>query len=170
MDKAVKNLLDKALIVYRERYKNAVALRDGIYQDLLIRIGEENFLPFKQKYYNKQLASAVSSEKEIMHYSVHDGEMIPIKDAIFRSPGENSWRAHFYAPYKNLFRQKVDTFWFNMVVIWIFTGLLLVLLYYDVIRRVLNYLETLRLNRLNKLKLKRLIKIAEQSMNIRVKR
>ena len=122
---------------------------------------------FKQKYYNKQLAAVVTNEKELFQYSVHDGEMIPIKDGIYRESREENWRAHFYAPVKNFLQFKVDTFWFNLVLTWIFTALLLALLYYDVLRRGLTYLETWRLNRLNKLRLNRLIKIAEQNRPIR---
>jgi hypothetical protein len=88
--------------------------------------------------------------------------MVPIKDAIFRDPATHTWRAHFYAPVKLFFNQKVDTFWFNIAVIWLFGGLLFVLLYYDVVRRLLTYFETLRLNRLNRLRLARLLKITEQ--------
>jgi len=167
----VNDMLDRALIVYRNRYRNAVNLRDSIYKNLVDRLGgEENFLSFKQKYYNKQLAAVLTNEKEIMHYSVHDGEMIPIKDAIYRNPARHGWRAHFYAPVKRFFELKIDTFWFNLAVIWVFTGTLLILLYYDVIRKALTYAETWRLSRLNKLKLNRLIKIAEQSMNLRTKK
>jgi hypothetical protein len=116
------------------------------------------------------LALVVTNEKEIQQYTVHDGEMIPIKDAIYREPKGDSWRAHFYAPIKFCFRQRVDTFWFNLVFIWIFSGLLLALLYYDIIRKGITYLETLRLNRLNKLRFNRLIKIAEQNRPVAKKK
>jgi ABC-type multidrug transport system ATPase subunit len=170
MNLAMTGLLNGAFIVYRNRYNRAVNDRDKIYVKLVDDLGgEENFLLFKQKYYNKQLALVVTNENEIQQYSVHDGEMIPIKDAIFREPWEDSWRAHFYAPVKIFFRQKVDTFWFNLVIIWIFSVLLLALLYYDIIRKGLTYLETLRLNRLNKLRLNRLLKIAEQNRPVRRK-
>jgi hypothetical protein len=109
----------------------------------------------------------VTNEKEIQNYSVHDGEMIPLKDAVFRLPSGYSWRSHFYAPVKYLFGQEVDTFWFNLLVIWFFSILLLGLLYYDVVRKALTYMESLRLNRLNKLRLNRLIKITEQSRPVR---
>lgn len=165
----INAFLDKAFFIYRNRYVAAVDKRDEKYRGLIDKMGEEGFIAFRQKYYNKQLAAVVTNEKEIMQYTVHDGEMIPVKDAIFRLPGNEGWRAHFYSPYKNVFGNYVDTFWFNLGVIWLFSGLLFVVLYYDVIRKVLSYLETLRLNRLNRLKLNRLIKIAEQSIPIRQK-
>jgi ABC-type multidrug transport system ATPase subunit len=164
LNTAINKILDKSLIIYRSRYNRAVDERDKTYANLVAKLGdEENFLHFKQRYYNKQLAFVVTNEKEIQQFTVHDGEMIPIKDAIFRKPGKESWRAHFYAPVKYFFGQEVDTFWFNLLVIWISCVLLLALLYYDIIRKGLTYFETLRLNRLNKLRLNRLIKAAEQN-------
>lgn len=167
---SINTLLDKATMVYRNRYNRAVNDRDHLYDSLVVSLGgKESFLIFKQQHFNTQLAMVVTNEKEITQYTVHDGEMIPIKDAIYRNPRENSWRAHFYAPFKYFLGQRVDTFWFNLVLIWIFSGMLLALLYYDVIRKGLLYLETQRLNRLNKMRLNRLIKIAEQNRPVRKK-
>jgi hypothetical protein len=164
-------MLDKAFVIYRNRYTMAVNERDRTYLALVNHLGgEESFLKFKQKYYNKQLAMVVTNEKEIQQFTVHDGEMIPIKDAVYRLPEGNSWRAHFYAPVKMVLNRQMGTFWFNLLFIWIFSALLLGLLYYDIIRKGLNYLETLRLNRLNNLRLNRLIKIAEQNRPVRTRR
>jgi hypothetical protein len=95
--------------------------------------------------------------------------MIPLKDAIFREPDMTGWRTHFYSPYKNFLGNRMGTFWFNTLVIWIFSILLFVTLYYDVIRKLLAYFETLRLNRLNRLRLTRLIKITEQGRQVKSK-
>lgn len=162
-NRAVQQFLGMASSVYRSRYNRAVSERDAIYNEMVAaQGGEEAFLKFRQDYHNKQLFSVVTNEKELRSYTVHDGEMVPVKDAIFRDPAAYSWRAHFYAPVKMFFGRKVDTFWFNIAVIWLFSGLLFVLLYYDLIRRLLTYFETLRLNRLNRLRLTRLLKITEQ--------
>jgi hypothetical protein len=158
------------LNIYRKRYNKAVNTRDREYENLVDRLGgEDSFMDFRQRYHNKQLAMVVTNEKEILQYSVHDGEMIPLKDAIYRKPGEKSWRSHFYAPSKKLFSNSLDTFWFNLIVIWIFSILLFPVMYYDVIRKGLTYMETLRLNRLNKLRLKLLARLAEQSRPNRMK-
>ena len=89
--------------------------------------------------------------------------MISRKNAVYREPLRNNGRAHFYAPVKRIFNLKVDTFWFNLSLTWIFNLFSLVFLYFDAIRKILDYFETLRLNRLNRLKLNRLMKIAEQN-------
>jgi ABC-type multidrug transport system ATPase subunit len=171
LNASITAYLDKAILVYRNRYNKAVAERDAVYTELISAMGgEDEFMRFRRDYYNKQLAAVVTNEKEIPNYSVHDGEMVPIKDAVFRDPAGETWRAHFYAPVKLFFKLKVDTFWYNLAVIWIFSGLLFVLLYYDIIRRVLTYIETLRLNRLNRLRFNRLLKITEQNRPIRTGR
>jgi ABC-type multidrug transport system ATPase subunit len=171
LNSSITAYLSKAVQVYRNRYNKAVAERDAIYSELVSAMGgEDQFMQFRRDYYNKQLAAVVTNEREIPFYSIHDGETVPIKDAVFRDPAGETWRAHFYAPVKLFFHLKVDTFWFNLAVIWIFSGLLFVLLYYDVIRRLLTYFETLRLNRLNRLRLNRLLKITEQNRPIRTGR
>jgi hypothetical protein len=168
---SISDFLEKAGIIYKNRYNKAVNERDKIYIDLVATLGgQDEFMRFRQNYYNKQLASVVTNEKEIQNYSVHDGEMIPLKEAVFRLPEKNSWRAHFYAPEKYALHQNIDTFWFNIFIILMFSFLLFILLYYDLIRRMFTYVETLRLNRLNKLRLTRLIKETEQNRPVRGRR
>ena len=164
LNSSITNFLNTATRVYINRYNSAVAERDGIYTQLVESLGgADQFLAFRQKYYNKQLADLLTNDKEINNYSVHDGEMVPVKDAIFRDPSGESWRSHFYSPVKIFFNNKVNSYWFDLAVIWLFSALLFVLLYYDVVRRLLTYAETLRLNRLNKLRINRLLKITEQN-------
>jgi ABC transport system ATP-binding/permease protein len=164
---SIVDFLNKATAIYRYRYNKAVTERDAVYSELVVAMGgPDELIRFKRNYYNKQLAAVVINEKEIMNYSVHDGEMVPIKDAVYRDPAGNTWRAHFYSPVKIFLKQRIDTYWFDLAVIWLFSGLLFVLLYYDVIRRLLTYAETLRLNRLNSLRIKRLLKITEQNRTI----
>lgn len=152
--------LNRAGIIYKNRYNRAVGERDSIYHQLVSALGgKDQVLAFRQQYDNRQLANAVTQEKEIQHYILRDGEMIPKKNAIYREPLRNNGRAHFYAPVKRVFNLEVDTFWFNMTWTWIFNLLSLIFLYSDAIRRILDYFETIRLNRLNRLKLDRLMKI-----------
>ena len=162
LNASITAFLDRAAIVYRNRYNRAVDERDSIYRQLVSDLGgKDQVMSFRQQYDNKQLASVVTQEKELQYYTLHDGEMISIKNAVFREPLGNNGRAHFYAPFKRIFNLKIDTFWFNMLLTWIFNLLSLVFLYFDAIRKILDYFETIRLNRLNQIKLNRLMKIAE---------
>jgi hypothetical protein len=52
-----------------------------------------------------------------------------------------SFRSHFYAPEKYFLGKYWDTFWFNILVVWVMTALCYVTLYYDLLRIVveINY-------------------------------
>ncbi len=53
------------------------------------------------------------------------------------------YRAHFFAPQKNLFGATVSTFLFNNVVIWFMTVLLYVTLYFELLRKLINSFDGL---------------------------
>jgi ABC transport system ATP-binding/permease protein len=50
-------------------------------------------------------------------------------------------KAQFYAPRKMVFGNFLPTFWVNIIVIWIMTFGLYALLYYRVLKRLLDYME-----------------------------
>jgi ABC-type multidrug transport system ATPase subunit len=153
LNPAILDFLNTAEVVYKNRYNQAVAERDHLYKEFTAKLGNaDQFILFKQRFYNKKLASLVNDEPSIQNYTIHSGEMIPLKDAIYRNPDKTSWRAHFYSPVKYMFRQEVDTFWFNLSFIWFFSLLLFGLLYFDIARRTLKFFEILQMKRSNKIR------------------
>lgn len=145
------NCLELIEARYIRRYNNAVNTRDSRYGYYSKKLGgDDAFMQFKYDYYNRQLANVVTNENEIKDYIIQDNEMERIKDAIFRTPLYNNGRAHFYSPFKRVMGVKIDTFWYNLSVIWIFSALLFAILYYDILRRIIEYFETIRLNRLTR--------------------
>jgi ABC-type multidrug transport system ATPase subunit len=157
--------LNKTEKEYVRRYNVGVNQRDSRYDLLVSRLGgDDKFQAFKQRYYNKQLANVVLNEKEVMDYSILNNELVPVKDAIYRTPVSNNGRAHFYAPVKRVFSVMIDTFWFNLFFIWLFSVALFIVLYYDILRKIITYFDTMRLNRINRKRFVRLGKIAEQQI------
>ena len=122
----------------------------------------DNLLKIKQQYYNKQLADIVTNEKEFSEFYVQNNMIVPTRNAIYRLPVLTNGRAHFYAPMKRLGKYYIDTFWFNVAVIWLYSGILLLILYADLFRKVIAYFESLRLNRLARRRFMRLLNITEQ--------
>jgi hypothetical protein len=61
---------------------------------------------------------------------------------IFQKPMKPNnpinYRTHMYAPSKYLFGLNIDTFWFNIGVIWSMTIILYITLYFDVFERIMN--------------------------------
>jgi len=159
---SVTNFLAKANQQYVFQYNVAASKKDEIYNKWVKQLGSnEEFVKYKQKFYNNQLAVIVTNDNEIKDYDIQNGEMVRLKDAVFRTPEARNGRAQFYAPVKYIRQFGIDTFWFNLMVIWLFSGLLFTILYYDILRKILAYFEIIRLNRANRRRFLR-IWVAEQ--------
>ena len=159
---SVANFLANANQLYIYQYNTAVSKRDDIYTRLVKRLGSnEEFVNYKQRFYNSQLAKVVTNDNEINDFDIQNNEMVRLKDAIFRVPDHRDGRSHFYAPEKHFLQLTFDTFWFNLLFIWLFSGLLFTILYYDILRKIITYFEIIRLNRVNRRRFLR-IWVAEQ--------
>ncbi len=167
---SINKFIDIANYNYVKHYNEAINQRDSKYEQFVKKLGsEEKFNNFKQRYYNKQLASVVTNEKEMMELIEQNGELVPLKDAIYRNPDSKNGRAHFYAPVKSIYALSIPTFWFNALAIWFFSGILFAILYYDILRKIIVYFETMRLNRYNRRRFVRLRTIAEESQARKIK-
>jgi len=59
-------------------------------------------------------------------------------------PVSKNGRAHFYAPVKIVGEWRIDTFWFNIAILWIMSLLLYTMLLGDLIRRMIKQIERLK--------------------------
>jgi hypothetical protein len=65
-------------------------------------------------------------------------------DPVFRAPDGNHIfsRAHFFSPFKYLFDIRLDTPVFNIIVLWLMTGFLYLLLWFDGLRKLIDLLSS----------------------------
>lgn len=144
---------------YHGIYLSALKKENKTYSELLDeKGGREALVAYKNKYYNDQLAALVKNEKEIQHFFIHGSNIIKLKDPIYTLPLANNGKAHFYAPYKRLLNTYIDTFWFNIVRIWVAIVIWFIILYFDVLFRLISYVENFRLRRLSRRTMKILSK------------
>jgi ABC-type multidrug transport system ATPase subunit len=111
----------------------------------LINHAMENFpkkyVAMRDKYHNESIEDIVRKVFEKNKILVYDNELIQQIEPIYLDPlPQKPWefRSHFLAPTKHFMGRYYDTFWFNMMVVWIFTILLYIALYYELLRRLLN--------------------------------
>ncbi|MEZ5011368.1 MAG: hypothetical protein R2744_07165 [Bacteroidales bacterium] len=62
-------------------------------------------------------------------------------DPVFMMPSSSVGRAHMFSPYKKLGSYYIDTLLFNLGVIWLMTVVLAITLYYNLLQRLMNFLE-----------------------------
>jgi hypothetical protein len=89
------------------------------------------------------MADIVLNRNEISKVYESNKRLVQKKDPIFMEPTSNFGRAHFYAPLKIVNHVKIDTLWYNILMMWLLTGILYLTLLTDVLRKTIKYLESL---------------------------
>ncbi len=100
----------------------------------------------KNKYTNEYLESQVKNEMIKDRYVEGNGFLVQQTDPIFavRNPnnlsGPLDYRTHFFAPEKQFLGNYYDTMWFNVFVMWAMTIFLLFTLYFEVLKKIIDFL------------------------------
>jgi ABC transport system ATP-binding/permease protein len=138
----VDKYLDKLNTYYKNEYNKASHQKDLKINELQ-KTPEERaaFLMLKKRHHNENLSEFVRNSNELDRIVEYEGHLYQKIDPIFQDPEHNFLRAHFYSPTKPFFGRYMDTFWANIVVIWIMTLLLYFTLYFKVLKRILDYFE-----------------------------
>jgi hypothetical protein len=98
----------------------------------------QKFLKLRDNYYNKSLEEFVRDKNESTKIIIYKGELVQKLDPIFMDSKYKFVRAHFYAPEKQIFGLKVDTYIVNVIVLWIITFFLYLVLYFRLLKKVLD--------------------------------
>ncbi|MEO7988582.1 MAG: ATP-binding cassette domain-containing protein [Chryseolinea sp.] len=141
-DKKLEDFLAAYKKFYLEGYNRAVAAREKVIFNLESDKSEDYKLnDYKNRYFNESLADLVQNISEKNRILEYNGQLFQQINPIFLSPnpkGPLDYRAHFFAPEKNLFGQTISTYTFNMLVIWLMTIVLYITLYFELMRKLIN--------------------------------
>jgi len=126
--------LRKYYIAYSNNAKNR---KDAIITKLQSEDGG-NFLKLRDNYANESLEEFVTNKNEIVKTIEYKGEILQKLEPIYMDPQFRLIRAHFYSPTKQVFGVNVDTFIVNVVVLWIMTLILYFVLYFRLLKKLLD--------------------------------
>ena len=87
----------------------------------------------------------ILNKLEIDYIRETEDELVQLKDPIYATTDSDYGRAQFYAPEKILFGKKIDTLWFNIIVIWFTTLLMYILLLTDGLRKFIEFSDKIKL-------------------------
>ncbi len=140
--KRIENYLALLEQEFRSNYKNAWHSKDSLYGVIAAnRSDSEKLDRLRIDYYNKGLATFVLNG-DLKDQSVEKPKRIIRKyEPVFMPPTAKNGRAHFCAPFKMIGNVRIDTFWFNVIVIWLVTLLLYVALYFSILRKILTVFD-----------------------------
>ena len=108
----------------------------------------------REAYENEAVNEIVKNVYAKTNVNSYRDHLIQIKDPVFEMPWVRNifdYRAQFYSPKKFFLGHKFDTFWFNMWVVWLMTALCYVALYYDWLKRSMDFFPEVAHNVMKKI-------------------
>ena len=122
---------------YTDVYRRAFRESNEIKQEFDI----EKLQELKRNHHNNSLEEFVTNKNEFEKIVEYNGKLIQKTDPIYNDPRSPFIKAHFYAPRKMVFGTFMPTIRVNVIVIWFMTIVLYILLYYRVLKRLLDFFE-----------------------------
>lgn len=143
----IKNYLNTTLHNHYIAVDNAARKKhNDLTLKLINTLGNDGLVKLKDDYENESLTQLVKNANDISgeRSLEKDGRLIQQTDPVFQDPIDSKLgRAHFFAPRKKLGSSYFNTFWFNIGVIWVMSLVLMVTLYFEVFKKVLDGLGSL---------------------------
>jgi ABC-type multidrug transport system ATPase subunit len=128
--------------IYIKVYNQANERRDYLIREMQkTPEGKESFQKLKSNYHNDKLTEFVENNNEVVRIIEYKGRLYQKIDPIYMAPEPRFLKAHFYAPYKRVFGRLFDTFWVNTLVIWVFSIVMFIILYFRGLKRFLDFIE-----------------------------
>jgi hypothetical protein len=137
----VSDYLDTLQKVIRRQYLSYTGKKDQITDSLTRAIGNEELVIRRETTHNEELADLVLNrtvQKKV--YDTPD-RIIQKSDPVLMEPDSRIGRAHFYAPYKMIGNLRIQTLWFNLLYIWWGNLNFFIILYFDLLKKLLNLME-----------------------------
>jgi ABC-type multidrug transport system ATPase subunit/uncharacterized tellurite resistance protein B-like protein len=134
----------KAIKVYlntlKKHYNAVYAKNDSAKDKIIMDMGVEEYKNQVSLYTNESLDNFTLNKVDLTNIIEYEGRLVQKSDPIYKipDPKRGFFGAHFYAPKKFVFGSEMDTFWANLLVIWGMTFILIVTLYFDILRRMID--------------------------------
>ncbi len=127
--------------VFNKQSRSALAMKDKITKSLIKEFGRDYILSAKKKYVNDRITVMVKNSQTSHRLIEKDNNLIQKLYPIYlESDGSHAFdfRAQFYQPVKHFFGLEFPTQWFNVVIIWLMSTILMLTLYFDLLKKLLN--------------------------------
>lgn len=136
---------------YSNRAKHAETEKEKRRSELTAQLGgEKQFEAFREAHENDAVGVMVRNQDEPSRIIEANGQLIQKIYPIYKDPDPDhfiDFNAQFYLPTKHFMNATIETFVFNLCVIWAMSLLLYMTLYYNLLRKLIQGLENLSLGR-----------------------
>lgn len=145
----VRFYLENLQAAYNQQF-NAADRKKELLMAYLEKSGNYNVTRYKNQYYNEALADLMKNASTKDRIVEYQGELLQQIDPVYMDPkpAMNAWdyRTHFLAPRKYVAGNYVDTYQFNLLIVWLLTGVLYVTLYVEAFKNAFIWVGRIRPN------------------------
>lgn len=114
---------------------------------LVVTMGEKNYEASQAAFINESLQDLVTNRTEVQKIIITDDELIQKDDPLYMDPKNTRLLdAPFYTYKKYWFGIPMSTFLANILVLWGMTVLMIIALYYDLLRKCLGIFSRVKSN------------------------
>lgn len=102
---------------------------------------QAKFLELQNRHRNESIEDILTGKNRLIRIQEVNGRLVQQSNLIFKEPNPASafdLRQQFYTPGKNFFGVVMDTYWYNLIVIWLFSVVFTVTLYFDLLRKIVS--------------------------------
>ncbi|MFC2112194.1 ATP-binding cassette domain-containing protein [Bacteroidota bacterium] len=147
IDENLLNKLFQHLAVLDEFYSLKFTMANTKREALILYYMEEQpgmYNYYKDTYHNESVEDYVRKVYEKNKMVEYNNELIQQIDPVYLDPFPSGWlsfRSHFFAPKKYFAGKYIDTYWFNVGFIWFLTLVFYILLYYNILYKLIHLPE-----------------------------
>jgi ABC-type multidrug transport system ATPase subunit len=144
----VKHFLEALRRIEVKRGSEASRERDSLVNSLAESPSGENAATLSRKYQNSEIINLAENALDPQKIVPWKGALVrrfaPIYENDFRPQSPVDFRGAMYSPKKHFMGSYFDTFSFNITIIWIFTIMLFITLYFDLLKNAVQGFELRR--------------------------
>jgi ABC-type multidrug transport system ATPase subunit len=144
VEKETITFLDSLKRHFNYLWKEATIFEKAVSDSLDTAIGKEERINLRNNFENKKLKFLVLDQENLKRTYETPQKIIRKYDPGYMKASSKYGRAHFYAPSKMIGNKEIDTFLFNLLVLWFVTLVLYITLYFNLLQKIVTYFENLQ--------------------------
>jgi ABC-type multidrug transport system ATPase subunit len=145
--KGALNFLDSLKGHFNYNRRQGQLQKDSIEKSLIAAIGKDKLSKMKDDYENNRLVFLALDQDNLRKCIYTPEKIVQKMDPGYMKTTSGLGRAHFYAPFKKIGTREIDTYTFNLSVIWMVTVILYLTLNFTLLRRIVVSVGNIRMKR-----------------------
>jgi hypothetical protein len=147
IERDTRKHLDSLKRYFNSKLKEGIEQKNSKEKELISAIGVAGLSGLKENYENESLISLALDENNPKKVLYTPQKLIQKMNPGYMKTTSKTGRAHFFAPSKMIGNTEIDTYIFDIAVIWFVTGILYVVLYFTLLKKFVEVMGNIRVKR-----------------------